>query len=170
HKVCFLRERVILNVLLAGMFVFFSTLTKGVQGAFPLAAVFLYWAVDYKRFSFVRMVLNSLLLLSVPAAIYGILFLVQPESLESWKTYFSIRFVNTFNNVGATTENRFELLIRLLNELIPLIAISVIVLFFSRKQQKREEHEQQKKLVLWFLLIGLSGVLSIMKCFRDAIS
>lgn len=163
YKACFNKEKVILNLVLAGVFVFLSSLTKGVQGLFPVAAVGFYWLLNYKNYSFVKMILHSLVLVGTPVLIYGLVFLLSDEALQSFKTYFGIRFVNTFNNVGATTGNRFELLIRLINELLPLAILSVIILFFSRKQKSGDiVIADGTKRIIWFVLIGLSGSLPLM--------
>lgn len=163
YKACFNKEKVVLNLILAGVFVFLSSLTKGVQGLFPFATVGFYWLLNYKNYSFVKMILLSLVLVGTSILIYGLVFLLSDEALQSFKTYFGIRFVNTFNNVGATTGNRFELLIRLINELLPLAILSVIILFFSRKQKSGAiVIADRTKSIIWFVLIGLSGSLPLM--------
>lgn len=163
YKALFNKERVVLNLVLAGIFVFLSSLTKGVQGLFPISVVGFYWLVNYKNFPLLKMVSYSLLLLGVPTIIYSLVFIFSPEALQSFKTYFGIRFVNTFNNVGATTGNRFELLIRLINELLPLAILSLLILILSRKQKANDlAIKDGTKRILWFILIGLSGSLPLM--------
>jgi 4-amino-4-deoxy-L-arabinose transferase-like glycosyltransferase len=163
YKALFNSERIVLNLVFAGVFVFLSSLTKGVQGLFPIAAVGFYWIVSVKNYQFSKMILHSLVLVGTPVLIYSLLFLISPEALESFKTYFGIRFVNTFNNVGATTGNRFELLIRLINELLPLAILSLLILILSRKQKSKDlTIKDGTKRILWFILIGLSGSMPLM--------
>lgn len=163
YKVCFLQQNVYLNILLAAIFLVMSSLTKGVQGLFPIAAIFFYWALNYKKFSLFKMIMQSLLLLALISFIYAIIFILEPEALKSFKTYFGIRFVNTFNNVGATTDNRFNLFFRLINELLPLGVVSLIVLFISRKHKTDGSYAPDNKIkLLWFLLIGISGSFPLM--------
>jgi len=163
YKALFNAERIVLNLILAGVFVFLSSLTKGLQGLFPVAAVGFYWIVSLKNYRFSKMFLHSLILVGTPVVIYSLLFLISPEALESFKTYFGIRFVNTFNNVGATTGNRFELLIRLINELLPLAILSLLILIISRKQKSKDlTIKDGTKRILWFILIGLSGSMPLM--------
>ncbi len=163
YKALFNSERIVLNLVFAGVFVFLSSLTKGVQGLFPIAAVGFYWIVSVKNYQFSKMLLHSLILVGIPVLIYSLLFLISPEALESFKTYFGIRFVNTFNNVGATTGNRFELLIRLINELLPLAILSLLVLILSKKQKVKDLIlKDGTKRILWFVLIGLSGSMPLM--------
>jgi hypothetical protein len=163
YKALFNKDSIVLNLVLAGVFVFLSSLTKGVQGMFPIAAVGFYWIVSTKNYQFTKMILHSLILAGTPVVIYSLMFLVSPEALESFKTYFGIRFVNTFNNVGATTGNRFELLIRLINELLPLAILSLLVLILSKKQKVKDLIlKDGTKRILWFILIGLSGSMPLM--------
>ncbi len=163
YKALFNKESIVLNLVFAGVFVFLSSLTKGVQGLFPIAAVGFYWIVSVKNYQFSKMILHSLILVGTSVVIYSLMFLVSPEALESFKTYFGIRFVNTFNNVGATTGNRFELLIRLISELFPLAILSLLILILSKKQKAKDlTIEDGTKRILWFILIGLSGSMPLM--------
>ena len=64
-----LHQQRVWYIVLAGLFTFLATLTKGIQGAFPLVVLAIGWVVD-KRISFRKMMVFSLLLLSIPSAIF----------------------------------------------------------------------------------------------------
>lgn len=158
----FLKENVIYNLLLAGVFIFLSSLTKGIQGLFPIVAVGAYW-LTARDISFRKMIVYSSILVGVPILIYSFLLIFSSEVYDSFKNYFEIRLVGTFHNKGATTQNRFELLIRLFWELLPITGISVIFLFFTRKSKVVDVREKlHNSIVFWFILIGSAGSLPLM--------
>ncbi len=158
----FLKEKTIYNLVLGGVFVFLSSLTKGVQGTFPIVAAGLYWIV-IRNLSFRKMIYYSLVLIGVPALIYGFLLITNPAVYESFKKYFEIRLVGTFNNKGATTDNHFDLLIRLFWELLPIVALSGLILLFTRKKKTGDiTSSMHCRTIVWLLLIGFSGSLPLM--------
>jgi hypothetical protein len=158
----FLNTKIIYNLILGGVFIFLSSLTKGLQGMFPIIAVGFYWLL-MRNLSFKKMLMFSFILIGVPALIYVFLLLTNVEAYQSIKSYFETRLVRTFNNVGATTDTHFDLLFRLFWELLPIAALSSIILFFTKKHKVYDviNKEHYKKL-FWFLLIGLSGSLPLM--------
>ena len=158
----FLKSKIIYNLILGGVFIFLSSLTKGLQGMFPIISVGLYWIMR-RNLSLKKMIIYSFILIGVPALIYGFLLLTNAEVYQSIKSYFQIRLIGTFNNVGATTDTHFDLLFRLFWELLPIAALSSIILFFTKKHKAFDviNKEHYKKL-FWFVLIGLSGSLPLM--------
>ncbi len=162
YSALFLNQKIIRNILLGGLFIFFASLTKGIQGLFPIVAIGAYWLV-VRGLSFKKMVLYSLLLISVPVGLYLFLVLTNHDVYDSYQRYFETRLVKTFNNVGATTGNRFELLFILFQELLPIVAISSLILFFTKKYKVVDnEDSNHYKTIFWFLLIGLAGALPLM--------
>jgi 4-amino-4-deoxy-L-arabinose transferase-like glycosyltransferase len=162
YSALFRNEKVILNLLLAGLFIFLATLTKGIQGAFPLAAPFIYWLVT-RNISFKKMMAYSVVLLAVPACIYTILLRTDPAVYTSFDKYFRGRLLETFSNVRPTTDSRFELLYKLFLELLPVLLLSAVILLFTKLSRKSIALTgPYKQAVIWFLLIGLSGTLPLM--------
>ncbi|HTA62933.1 MAG TPA: glycosyltransferase family 39 protein [Bacteroidia bacterium] len=157
----FLNEKIILNLVLSGCFIFLASLTKGVQGLFPIGCAAFYWLVT-KNSSFKKAALYSFILVGVPAIIYGVLILCNYYVYLSFETYFTNRFVKTFNNYYATTNNRFEIIIRLITELLPIFSVSILIKFFARKHKLQDENVTENKKKLWWLLfVGLSGSLPL---------
>lgn len=158
----FLEKNSIYNLILSGIFIFLSSLTKGFQGLFPLVCAGMYWIV-MNNFSLKKTIIYSLVLISVPVLIYSFLLLTNDAVLASYQKYIDIRILGTFNNKGATTDNRFDLLTRLLMELLPIISISALILFFTKKDSIHDSiNKLHYPLICWFLLIGLSGSLPLM--------
>jgi hypothetical protein len=162
YSALFLNQKVIRNILFGGLFIFLASLTKGIQGLFPIVAIGAYWLV-IRDLSFKKMVMYSLLLISIPVGLYLFLVLTNHNVYESYQRYFETRLVRTFNNVGSTTGNRFELLFILIQELLPIVAISSLILFFTKKYKAVDnEDSNHYKTIVWFLLIGLAGALPLM--------
>lgn len=157
----FLTKQVFFNLVLGGCLIFLAFLTKGVQGLFPVGCAFFFWLFT-KNISFKKMLLYSLILVGVPILIYGILVFCNYYAYLSFKEYFINRFVKTFNNVYATTDNRFEMVFRLFTELLPILSITVLIKFSVRKfEPKLQNAPKNKQKLWWFLAIGLSGSLPL---------
>jgi hypothetical protein len=132
-----------------------------VQGLFPVACAAFYWLVT-KNNSLKKAVIYSFILVGVPTLIYAVLIWCNYYVYLSFEQYFTNRFVKTFNNVYATTNNRFEILLRLFTELLPILSISILMKFFTRKQKPQDEHTAEGNRKLWWLLaVGLSGSLPL---------
>ena len=158
----FLKERPILYFILGGTFIFLSGLTKGVQGMFPIAAVGIYWLIS-KDISFGKMVLWTLFLIGVPAFILGILWFSNEDVSASFISYYHDRYVPTFTNEMDTTGNRFDILIKVFLEILPIAIISGIVLIISRKLKSQDKHPLHfKNSMIWLILLGLSGTAPLM--------
>lgn len=157
-----LNENVIWNLVVAGIFIFLSSLTKGAQGLFPIVGAGAFWLVS-KKVSFQKIVVYSLILISIPALIYVVLLIADPKAYNSYHIYFNIRYIRAFNGAESTTDNRFEIIGRLFIELLPIILCSLLMLFFTRKyKQDAEAGQMRYGIILWILLIGLSGTLPLM--------
>ncbi len=158
----FLKERTILYLILGGVFIFLSGLTKGVQGMFPIAAVGIYWLIS-KDISFGKMVLWTGFLIGVPAVLLGILWISNEDVSASFISYYHDRYVPTFTNEMNTTGNRFDILIKVFLEILPIGIISGIILLFSRKYKTQDiQPNQYKKSMIWLFILGLSGTAPLM--------
>lgn len=162
YKALFLKQNILLNLLLAGLFVFLSGFTKGVQGMFPLAACGLYW-IFYRDTSLIKIIRYSLIVLSVSVVIYGLLWLTIPEFTTSYVKYYQDRYVPTFNQVMNTTSHRYDILVKLFLELIPSILIVLIIHLLTRKFRKQDDQlSDVNRHVYWLVGIGLAGSIPLM--------
>ena len=162
YKALFLKQNILLNLLLAGLFVFLSGFTKGVQGMFPLAACGLYW-IFYRDISLIKIIRYSLIVLSVSVVIYGLLWLTIPEFTTSYVKYYQDRYVPTFNQVMNTTSHRYDILVKLFLELIPSILIVLIIHLLTRKFRKQDDQlSDVNRHVYWLVGIGLAGSIPLM--------
>jgi 4-amino-4-deoxy-L-arabinose transferase-like glycosyltransferase len=162
YRALFLKEKPILYMIVSGGLIFLASLTKGAQGMFPLAAVGLYWFV-FRSISFKKAVGYTLVLISVPVTIYACLLGFSSSAYLSFEKYYRDRYVPTFSNIMNTTNHRFALMGELFMQLLPIIALSAVVLLFTRRYIKKEnENKANYRAITWFLLIGLSGSLPLL--------
>ncbi len=162
YKALFVNNKTWYHLLLAGIFIFLSSLTKGIQGIYPLVAAGIYWMV-FRNISFGRMLSYSLVLIGIPALIYGFLLVTNPEVYVSYAAYFESRFTSAFNGSAATTGSHFYMLFRLVKELFPVVLISCLFLFVTRKKKNIKELEKGRgQTILWFVLMGLAGSMPLM--------
>ncbi len=163
-KALFLERKIVFNLLLAGVYVFLSSLTKGIQGLFPITAVFFFWMVNSRKFSFKKNIIYSLILAGTPVLIYSLLIFLNNHIYEVFKLYFENRLGKTFNEAGrGTTDYRFEIMVRLFTELIPMFILILIIFLFSLKYKGEQAVEKTKfSKIMWLLLIGFSGSAPLM--------
>lgn len=158
----FLNQKVLFNLCIAGICIFLTFLTKGVQGLFPVVAAGAYWLVT-RNIRFGKMLLYTSVLIGVPVLIYFSIVSSIPEAAISFQKYFHGRLIGTFSNKNATTDNRFFLLSRLISHLFPLVLLSILIRWgIKRKQVLRETNNPNNAVIYWLLLIGLAGSLPLM--------
>jgi len=148
-------------IILSGIFIFLASLTKGFQGMFPFAAVFLGWLI-YKNISLRKMLVASLALLLVPFLIYFLL-MKSDSAHQSLSAYMNNRVLNSIQNAEEIS-SRFYLLMRMLSELLPLIILSVSIAAIAKWKIKKENKGVLffKKHILFLLLIGMSASFPLM--------
>ncbi len=154
----FFQTKHFLLIISAGILIFLASLTKGIQGLFPLVAFFAGWAA-YRGYSFWKMLLYSFVLTLIPVTIY--FFLLQNDmTYKSLSAYLNNRVLNSIQNV-VEVESRFYLIGRLFLELIPMIALSIIIISIVIWQWFRTNANSCvpffKAHILFFLLIGISA-------------
>ncbi|UTW60895.1 glycosyltransferase family 39 protein [bacterium SCSIO 12741] len=156
-----------------GVSLFLASFSKGVTGLFPLGAiVFWSWTVGrkdnnpdnpipyqwhYARVGFGRVVRDTLILLVIVFAIYGLLLSYGPayDNLMGW---FEGRFLHRLDS-APTVDHRYRIWIRIFNEMIYTMAITAVLigLFLWRKVDWLAGWSQRKKWVSFFFLLALSG-------------
>ncbi|MCO6499366.1 MAG: glycosyltransferase family 39 protein [Vicingus serpentipes] len=151
-------KKVFLKILFSGILLFLSSLTKGVQGLFPLVAIGFYWLTT-QQISFKKMMLYSFYLLTIVVTIYSFLLIAVDGVYESYYKYFESRIITTFND-ARVIDSRFYLLRRLTYELLPMLVATAIFLFIKKKTFSKAK--EKSGLSLWLFLVGLSGALPLL--------
>ncbi len=167
-KALFEKEKIVFHILLAAVCVFLSSLTKGIQGMFPITGVFFYWMVK-KDFTFKKNFIYSAVLVSTPFLIYALLIWVNPHIWEVIRLYMENRLgIALKGSSSNTTSNHFEILIRLFNELIPMFCLILIIYFVYKKTKTINATGRDHNTEAWWLvLIGLSGTLPLMSTLEQ---
>lgn len=150
-------------VLIAAFAIVLSTLTKGIQGSFPLVAVLVFWFFE-REISLKRAILLSIVLFIFFIMIYLLMFFIDDEIYLSLILYLENRLTKAFiTGVHDTTDSHFYLFFRLLSELIPIfvLLVFIVILVFKIHGQFKVKSNYQKS-ALSFIFIGLSGTLPLM--------
>lgn len=139
---------------LAGVFIFLSSLCKGLPGLFPLVAIGVYWLAA-GRIKFSRVILYSLILFIVPALLY-IFILFDDTAYASLSFYISERLIERVQN-EPVVNSHFHIILRLILDLIPAIVFFVIMYLTQRKRTSLSDIEDYKRNGFFFLLLGIAG-------------
>jgi 4-amino-4-deoxy-L-arabinose transferase-like glycosyltransferase len=153
----------VIHLVIAGVLLSLGVLTKGLVALFPLSLLLWYFAFNTNR-NFIRLIVDSVILLISIVLPFVLLFIIYPESYDSLLAYFEKQIVGSISNV-KTVDSRFYIIFRLLEELLPIIVIVFIIWLFSTKEKIINYSEK------WFLilfLVGLSGVIPIMISMKQS--
>jgi hypothetical protein len=142
------------TLVVSGVFIFLATMSKGVPGFFPIAMPFLHWIIFRKK-SFLKVLLQTLLILSVPTILYFILFNL-PQSHESLLFYLTKRLLGRIND-SPSVDNRFFILKRLLTELIPQILFTLIIILVTKLKKSNVPLISNIACAALFFSIGLAA-------------
>jgi len=145
--------------ILAGVFVFLATLSKGIPGFFPIIVPLIYW-LTIRKITFSKAIVQSLIITLVPVIIFTLLFLI-PDSNESLSIYLFKRALHRINEV-PTVDTRFYILYRLFTELLPQIIFVVIIVFIGRIKKINSRFSEQIRESFFFIGIGLASSLPLM--------
>ena len=152
-----------LNLSLAGLMLYLGFLTKGPVALFPMSLPF--WILILNRnINFKRFVIDTIVISIAALAPVLIIYLIQPESIESLMTYFNKQVVGSLKN-SQTVDSRFYILENLFSNLIPAGILMLIAFLLTRKNKI---DSQNSKWVFVFMALGLSGVLPIMVSMKQS--
>ncbi len=170
-------KKVFLNLIIAALLLVLSFLTKGFVGLFPLAFLAIYSLV-FRRDAFLKMLFNSTLLFFFFSGIFGILFLLQPEAIDSLKNYLDIQVFASLKGERRLyyfRENRFFIIGQMFIVLLPMLLATIVNILLVKWQKKTNLSIQtvfksyEAKMALVFLLTGLSASLPIIISPRQAL-
>jgi hypothetical protein len=153
-----LKQRETFHLIFAGAMILLAGLTKGVQGMFLLAAP-LFWWLCMRNNGFAGMIKQSFFVAIIPL-LFVVYAWLTPEVRASFESYFSSRFLNTFNHAHDTSASRFHMLYELLLDSLPMLVMMTAILFATKTFFSG--WQQHKKLILFFLLVAASGILPLM--------
>jgi hypothetical protein len=146
-------------LILSGIFIFLASFSKGIPGLFPLSVPFLYWLTVRKK-TFYNTIISSLIIIFVPTLLYFILFHL-PQSKESLTFYVTHRLLERIQN-NPTVSNRFNILMRIVSELILQILLVGLIIFIDKKRKYNLRLFKYSDYSVFFISIGLSASVPLM--------
>lgn len=155
-------KRSYLYMFLAGISLILSFLSKGFTGLYPLMAIIIYYLI-FKTIPFKRMALYNVVLL-VGFSFIFLLLLLNKNAATDIINYVNTQVIAALK--GHRTENmqtsRFHILLMLFEtSLLPLTLVVITTLISYFKHSERNIFKYKKEF-LFFLILGLSGVLPMM--------
>jgi 4-amino-4-deoxy-L-arabinose transferase-like glycosyltransferase len=154
-------------LILSGFMLSLGFLTKGFVAFFPWTFPFLLWLFLNDK-SFGRMVTDSILIVFFTVSPIILLILLFPTAAISLHNYVDNQVINSIKNI-VTVNSRFDILIRLVNELAPVVCLSVLILIHGRIRKSKVVIEKKNlKQAMAFAALGLTGVLPIMISMKQS--
>ena len=152
-----------LNLSLAGIMLYLGFLTKGPVALFPLSLPFWIFLVN-RDISLKKFVIDTVVIAIAALAPVLIIYLIQPESIDSLMAYFNRQVVGSLKNVQSV-DSRFYILENLFSNLIPA-GILMLITFLGTRKIKFEN--ERSKWAFTFIALGLSGVIPIMVSMKQS--
>ncbi len=148
-------------LLLSGFSLFLALLSKGFVGLFPLSGPFWIWLFTRKH-DFVRCMVDTFILTLALFIPISIIVMFLPEGVNYFSAYIDKQVIGSLESV-QTVDNRFYILWFLLQQIIPILILSGIVLLI-KKRKRIETAVDHKRAQLYYAigLIALSGIVPMM--------
>lgn len=149
--------------ILAGLLLFFSFLSKGFTGLFPIAFFFCYYLIFRKSFGGKSMLINSLIMLIVLTGISVLFLYINEPARESLTKYINSQVLESLQGKRVVVP-RWHIMIVLLREFLIIITITTILVFSYYKKSFFQIKKESKAICIFilFILIGLSASAPIM--------
>jgi 4-amino-4-deoxy-L-arabinose transferase-like glycosyltransferase len=144
-------------LVLSGLFIFLSGMSKGLPGLFPVC-VFICYSMVFRKHSFAKMIAWSGLILLLPMALLFSLFQYVPGAKESLMFYLNERLLFRIQYTEQV-ESRWMVLWWLISDLVVPFILVAVFYFVSRKRKSTVIMEQHKSWGVFFLLLAFCGAL-----------
>ena len=160
-----LKSNKLKNIFLAGILLSLAFLSKGFVGLFPLSIFFCYFIV-FKDMRIKEMLIRTSYLLLCTISPFILLYFLYPTAIDSIQQYINQQVLKSINHI-QTVDSRFYIIRRLILDLAPGLSTCLIILYFSFKA-KFKSSVLEKRWILFFIFLGLSGVLPIMISMKQS--
>jgi len=169
--------------LLGGCCIFLGILTKGPVALYPLPIALVYSVVFNFRSWSKQDLMNSIRKLAQPlvltiwiclvvTALFGLLFWLQPMSLNYITQYFEQRLLAVIMGTRADQKllglERFYILYQLLLENAILIAVSLIIGLTARYKSIKSFAKETKRWIVFFIILGFGATLPILMSTKQS--
>jgi len=160
-----LKSSTLKNIFLSGVFLSLAFLSKGFVGLFPLSIFFWHFIV-FKEMKIKEMFSRTSYLFFFTIIPFILFYFFYPSAIQSIHQYINQQVLRSLNHI-QTVDNRFYIIRRLMLDLAPPLAACLIIFYFSFRK-KFKVYLSEKKWILFFLLLGASGVLPIMVSMKQS--
>ncbi|MBL7918490.1 MAG: glycosyltransferase family 39 protein, partial [Bacteroidia bacterium] len=144
----------LLFIVIAGVFIFLGSLTKGLPALFPLVFPLVYRFFNLK-YSIKKMFIHLAVMVITISGIYFLL-LLNNEAKQSLYNYFYLRLLKRINDVPTTTSYFYIVWRMLLEAIVPFsIAIILKLLTLKNKFQINNKHH------VLFITLAFCGILPL---------
>lgn len=154
-------------LIISGVILSLGFLTKGFVSLFPWTFPLFLWIFLRKK-SFGRMIADSLIIFLGTTIPLLFLVLAFPVARLSLLKYIDNQVLFSIRNI-VTVSSRFDIVVRLLNEIAPLVILCLlffVVAGFAKLEITVKMKNTRKALA--FIALGLSGVLPIMISLKQS--
>ncbi len=146
----FYKEKNSLFLLLSGFFVFLAMLTKGFPALFPMVIPLL-WGAIYKKP--LKVIIKNTLLICMPIFLLSLGVYLFPDAKTAIDAYFENQIIGALSGKDRAVDNRFHIIKRLLDELLPMIILaSILVMFYVRKNIFSDIKDNFRKILVFFMI------------------
>lgn len=148
-------------LVISGIMIFCGLMTKGLVALFPLSLLFWIFLIT-RKIGFKRFLTDTLIMVSAIIGAFLVIFFLAPESMNSLQQYFNQQVVDSLTNYESDG-SRFSIVERLISELIPLLALTLVLVGITWKIAKPIIGNWHYVM----LALGLSGTLPIMVSLKQ---
>lgn len=154
-------------LIIGGIFIFLSALTKGLVGLYIWTLPFFYWLFTrHARFS--KMLFNTLVLISFTLLPFLILMKKSSAAHDNLLIYFNKQIIGSVSSV-KTVDHRYFILIAVAYHSIPIILTSILILVIAKiKNIRIELNKEQNKKAAAFIFLAASGIIPIMISLKQS--
>lgn len=145
------------QLIIPGLLLALGMITKGFVGLFIWSFFFWKWLIQ-KDSSLEELIKNTLLLIFFTVIPLVILFACSPAAWHHFYSYLNHQVLRSIEEV-VTVPHRGWILVRLFNEVLPMLIAGLLIYFSFRRVTLSEE---KSKTQWMFFAIGLSGVLPLL--------
>jgi 4-amino-4-deoxy-L-arabinose transferase-like glycosyltransferase len=154
-------------IFLSGLMLALGFMTKGFVAFFPWTFPFLLW-LFLKQKTFGKMVIDIAGILVFTLTPLILLVILIPDAGLSLKKYIDDQVINSLKNI-ITVDSRFDIIKRLLFELIPAAGLCFLFGVWTRIKKNPEGFLRENTMKsLLFVSLGLTGVLPIMISLKQS--
>ncbi len=153
------KQNGIYGYVLSGLSLTLAMMSKGFVSLYIWALPFFIWLV-WCQGSFVKMCLQTIILIAATVLPLVILYYAVPEAAHEMQVYFTHQVVGSLEHV-VTVSNRFQIVWMFVQHSVVPLLLTVLILILQRKQLPVFGGATLRPAILFFMVV-LSGILPIM--------